>query len=157
MGRALAGGRPRPVPRGGRGVVQGRRVGNARRPRRVDAGARRRGAPAQRLGAAPRGARGDRRRARDAVARALAVRGVIEGFYGPPWSHAERLDLIRFCGAHGFTTWVHAPKDDPYHRRRWREGDPEAELAQLAELVAACEQAGVELAYALAPGLDVDY
>jgi hyaluronoglucosaminidase len=87
----------------------------------------------------------------------VRVRGVIEGFYGRPWSHEERLDLIRFCGGHGLTTWVHAPKDDPYHRKRWREPYPEAELAQLAELVAACEQAGVELAYALAPGLDVDY
>ena len=24
----------------------------------------------------------------------MRIRGVIEGFYGPPWSHAERLDLI---------------------------------------------------------------
>ena len=38
--------------------------------------------------------------------------GVIEGFYGPPWTHEERLDFIRFCGEHGFNAWVHAPKDD---------------------------------------------
>jgi hypothetical protein len=85
------------------------------------------------------------------------VGGVIEGFYGPPWSHAARLDLIRFCGAQGLSTWVHAPKDDPYHRARWREPYPEDELARLAELVDSCAQAGVSFAYALAPGLDVDY
>jgi len=82
---------------------------------------------------------------------------VIEGFYGTPWSHAQRLDLIAFCGSHGLNTWAHAPKDDPFHRARWREPYPEAELARLAELAAACGRAGVELAYALAPGLDVDY
>ncbi|MFL5928269.1 MAG: protein O-GlcNAcase [Gaiellaceae bacterium] len=85
------------------------------------------------------------------------IRGVIEGFYGPPWTHEERLDLIAFCGAERFNTWVHAPKDDPYHRARWREPYPEAELAQIAELAAACIDNGLEFAYAIAPGLDVDY
>jgi hyaluronoglucosaminidase len=52
---------------------------------------------------------------------------------------------------------VHAPKDDPYHRARWREPYPEAELEQLAGLVREASRAGVQLAYALAPGLDVCY
>ena len=85
------------------------------------------------------------------------MRGVIEGFYGPPWSHAERLDLIAFCGREGFDTWVHAPKDDPYHRKLWREPYPDAELEQLAELVRAAERSGLDFAYAIAPGLDVCY
>jgi hyaluronoglucosaminidase len=85
------------------------------------------------------------------------IRGVIEGFYGPPWTQAERLDLIRFCGAEGLTTWVHAPKDDPYHRRLWAEPYPDAELGRLGELVAEAAACGVELAYAIAPGLSICY
>jgi hyaluronoglucosaminidase len=85
------------------------------------------------------------------------IRGVIEGFYGPPWTHAERLDLVAFCGVEGLDTWVHAPKDDPYHRKLWREPYPDAQLEQLAELVRACEQHGVDFAYAIAPGLDICY
>ena len=87
----------------------------------------------------------------------MRIRGVIEGFYGPPWSHAERLDLLAFCGREGLTTWVHAPKDDPWHRRLWREPYLQPELERLAELVAAGEEHGVELAYALAPGLSICY
>jgi hyaluronoglucosaminidase len=87
----------------------------------------------------------------------MDVRGMIEGFYGPPWSHAERLDMIAFCGAVGLDTWVHAPKDDPYHRERWREPYPEAELARLADLVAHAVRHGVRFVYAIAPGLDVCY
>jgi hyaluronoglucosaminidase len=83
------------------------------------------------------------------------VRGVIEGFYGAPWTHEERLDLIRFCGAHGLNTWVHAPKDDPYHRKRWRQPYPEPELERFAELVREAERNGVEFAYAIAPGLSI--
>jgi len=83
------------------------------------------------------------------------VRGVIEGFYGPPWSHEERLDMIRFCGTHGLSTWVHAPKDDPYHRRPWREPYPDDELERLGELVLEAQRTGVDFAYAIAPGLSI--
>jgi hyaluronoglucosaminidase len=85
----------------------------------------------------------------------MKVNGVIEGFYGPPWTHEERLDLIRFCGAHGLDTWVHAPKDDPYHRARWREPYPEAELEQLAALAHEADGHGIDFVYAIAPGLSI--
>ena len=87
----------------------------------------------------------------------MRIRGVVEGFYGPPWTHAERLDLLAFCGREGLTTWVHAPKDDPWHRRLWREPYPEPELERLAELVATAARGGVDFAYALAPGLSICY
>jgi hyaluronoglucosaminidase len=82
---------------------------------------------------------------------------VIEGFYGPPWSQGQRLDLIRFCGIHGLNTWVHAPKDDPYHRKLWRDLYPDADLQNLADLVQEAERNGVEFVYAIAPGLDICY
>jgi hyaluronoglucosaminidase len=82
---------------------------------------------------------------------------MIEGFYGPPWTQAERLDMIAFCGAVGLDTWAYAPKDDPYHRDRWREPYPEAELERLADLVAHAGRHRVRFAYAIAPGLDVCY
>jgi hyaluronoglucosaminidase len=50
---------------------------------------------------------------------------------------------------------VHAPKDDPYHRRLWREPYPEPELERIAELVREAERSRVELAYAIAPGLSI--
>jgi hyaluronoglucosaminidase len=85
------------------------------------------------------------------------VRGVIEGFHGPPWSHEERLDLVGFCARHDLNTWVHAPKDDPYHRAKWREPYPDDELARLGELVTLCHKVGVDFAYAIAPGMDICY
>ena len=87
----------------------------------------------------------------------MRISGVIEGFYGTPWTHEQRLELIGFSAEKGFNTWVHAPKDDPYHRKLWREPYPEQELAQLGELVTACNVHGIEFAYAIAPGLDLCY
>ena len=48
-------------------------------------------------------------------------RGVIEGFYGNPWSHKDRLRQFDFYGQYKMNTYVFGPKDDPYHRARWRE------------------------------------
>lgn len=87
----------------------------------------------------------------------MRVRGLIEGFYGPPWSHEERLDLLRFAAREGFNLWVHAPKDDPHHRRLWREPYPDEDRARIAELAAEAARLGVGFAYAIAPGLDLCY
>ncbi len=85
------------------------------------------------------------------------IKGMIEGFYGTPWTHEERLDLIGFCGDVRLNTWVHAPKDDPYHRKLWRDPYPDEELARLGELAAAARGCGVDFAYAIAPGLSIRY
>ena len=54
----------------------------------------------------------------------LPVRGVIEGFYGPPYTFDQRRDLFRFLAEADLNTYVYAPKLDPYHRDRWREPYP---------------------------------
>ncbi len=87
----------------------------------------------------------------------FAHAGVIEGFYGTPWSHVDRLDLLRFMGRVGLNTYVYAPKDDPYHRERWREPYPRAEAARLRELVDSARAAGVSLWYAVSPGGSIVY
>ena len=50
---------------------------------------------------------------------AFAERGIVEGFYGRPWTHEQRLDMIRFIGERGMNRFVYAPKDDPLMRREW--------------------------------------
>ena len=52
----------------------------------------------------------------DSTSSPFAIRGVIEGFYGAPWSHEQRLDLIDFLGERGMNTFVYSPKDDPLVR-----------------------------------------
>ena len=61
--------------------------------------------------------------------RPFPVRGVIEGFYGAPWTHAARLDAVAFLAERGMNAYVYAPKDDPRHRTRWREPYDEQEAA----------------------------
>jgi hyaluronoglucosaminidase len=87
----------------------------------------------------------------------FAIRGVIEGFYGRPWSHEQRLELIAFIGDRGMNRYVYAPKDDPYLRRAWDRPYSGTALARLGELVAAGASGGAELMYCLSPGLSIRY
>jgi hyaluronoglucosaminidase len=87
----------------------------------------------------------------------LPLRGTIEGFYGTPWTHADRLEHLRFSARHKLNAYVYAPKDDPFHRERWREPYPEEELARLAELVAEAAARHVRFVFALSPGLSMVY
>lgn len=63
------------------------------------------------------------------------IRGFIEGYYGIPWSNEDRMSLMEFGGEFKMTSYVFAPKDDPYHTSKWRELYPEAEIAAIAEMV----------------------
>ncbi|MEU9910806.1 beta-N-acetylglucosaminidase domain-containing protein [Streptomyces sp. NPDC051001] len=86
-----------------------------------------------------------------------ALRGVVEGFYGAPWTHAERLSQLDFYGRTKQNVYVYSPKDDPYLRDRWRDEYPTAELARLEELVDRAAANHVRFTYALSPGLSVCY
>ncbi|SEE18488.1 hyaluronoglucosaminidase [Streptomyces sp. 2224.1] len=88
---------------------------------------------------------------------ATPLRGVIEGFYGTPWSHEARLDQLDFYGEHKMNIYVYSPKDDPYLRAKWRDPYPADRLAQLKELVDRAHERHVEFTYALSPGLSVCY
>ena len=64
------------------------------------------------------------------------IRGFIEGYYGIPWSNEDRMSLMKFGGDFKMTSYVFAPKDDPYHTSKWREEYPAEEIAEIKKMVA---------------------
>lgn len=88
---------------------------------------------------------------------ALSVRGVVEGFYGPAWTYREALDVLDFSARVKFNEYLYAPKNDPFHRDRWREPYPDERAAELGNLAAAARQRHIRFTYALAPGLSICY
>lgn len=87
----------------------------------------------------------------------FAIRGIIEGFYGRPWSHSDRLNMINFLGQQEMNTYVYAPKDDPYHRYDWRTLYPADHIKDFSELISAGNKVGVSIVWALSPGLSLVY
>jgi hypothetical protein len=84
-------------------------------------------------------------------------RGVVEGFYGVPWTHQDRIDILRFEAAHGMNVYYYAPKNDPYHRTLWREAYPPEDLKGLGELVNVAHRNFVDFCFAISPGLTMAY
>lgn len=88
----------------------------------------------------------------------LPWRGVVEGFYGEPWSHQVRLSLIDYYGKNKMNTYLYGPKDDPYHSSpKWREPYPEKEAKNISELVQACRRNRVDFVWAIHPGQDIKW
>src|SRR5213594_3231067 len=83
--------------------------------------------------------------------------GVVEGFYGRPWSDAQRRLLFAWMKSWGMNTYLYAPKDDLKHRLFWREPYSESEAAELKELIRECRSKGLRFIYAIGPGLDLSY
>lgn len=87
----------------------------------------------------------------------VADRGVVEGFYGNPWSHTDRLRQFEFYGANKMNVYIYGPKDDPYHRGQWRINYPAAQANKLRELVDAAHKNKVQFVWAVHPGNDIKW
>jgi hyaluronoglucosaminidase len=86
---------------------------------------------------------------------AMPIRGTIEGFYGAPWSMADRTKHLDFLATVKANTYVYSPKDDPYARDRWREAYPAATLKALGTLATTARRNHVDFVYAVSPGPSV--
>ncbi|PTX18061.1 hyaluronoglucosaminidase [Pontibacter mucosus] len=88
----------------------------------------------------------------------VAYRGTVEGFYGEPWSHQDRLEQLRFYGKLKLNTYIYGPKDDPYHSSpNWRKPYPEQEAQQLKEVVQEAKRNKVDFVWAIHPGKDIQW
>lgn len=77
--------------------------------------------------------------------------GVIEGFYGKPWTWEEREETMRFLATHGYRFYIYAPKADPYLRRKWQEDHPAEIATRLSALSGACKNARVRFGAGISP------
>ena len=84
-----------------------------------------------------------------------AVRGVIEGFYGNPWSFEARCLQFEFYGRNKMNIYIYGPKDDVYHRSQCYDPYPEAEAAHMASLVSTATANKVEFIWAMHPGNNI--
>lgn len=87
----------------------------------------------------------------------MSVRGSIEGFYGTPWSHEDRLNQIEFYGDQKLNTYIYAPKDDVYHRNKWRDPYPETEMKRMKDLIGTSKKNKVDFVFSLSPGIDIRF
>lgn len=83
--------------------------------------------------------------------------GIIEGFYGAPWTPDERRMVLDWMRDWGLNTYFYGPKDDLKQRLLWRDLYSEEECRTLKELIDDCAERKIQFIYALSPGLDIEF
>ena len=87
----------------------------------------------------------------------FSVRGVVEGFYGKPWTHQQKLKGIEFFADCNMNTYFLAPKDDPLQRFNWRSPFTSEYLKKTQELIERGKEHGIDFVLCVSPGLSVEY
>lgn len=88
----------------------------------------------------------------------VPYRGTVEGFYGQPWSHRDRISQLNFYGVNKLNTYIYGPKDDPFHSSpNWRKPYPAQEAEQIKELVKTAKANKVDFVWAIHPGQDIKW
>jgi hyaluronoglucosaminidase len=77
--------------------------------------------------------------------------GLIEGYYGRPWTWEEREGQADFLKRHGYGFYLYAPKADAFLRKRWREPWPEQTQSALERFAARCRGLGLRFGVGLSP------
>lgn len=86
-----------------------------------------------------------------AIAQDEKLLGYGEGFYGRPHSWEDRYHIVEVLASEGLNAYVYAPKNDPYHRDRWRDPYPEEQLANFRQLKEKAESQGVSFCFCISP------
>ncbi len=82
---------------------------------------------------------------------ALPELGIVEGFFGPRWSWAERRAVVERLAPAGYRFYHYAPKGDAHLRRDWRTPHPEAEAREIADFATFCRAGGMRFGVGLTP------
>jgi len=90
-------------------------------------------------------------------------RGIVEGYYGYPYSVSVKKDLMRFMMRYKMNTYLYGAKSDPYHSESWKAAYPTSITAtqekngwltqdMIKEIAAESQETKVNFIWAIHPG-----
>lgn len=88
----------------------------------------------------------------------LPYRGVVEGYYGIPWTVEGRKAQFEFYGRNKLNTFIYAPKDDPYHHGGGcYQPYPPDKAREIKDMVAHARKYHVKFFWAIHPANTVNW
>jgi hypothetical protein len=79
--------------------------------------------------------------------------GIIEGFYGQPWSHGHRQYLLHRLRKWNLDSYFYAPKFDLYHRLHWQLPYPPEQIENFRDLAEIATKNNIRFIFSISPGL----
>ena len=77
--------------------------------------------------------------------------GIIEGFYGKPWSWEDRESCLSFLSENGYGLYIYAPKSDPFLREEWQRDWPQESYDKLLAFSEAVSDRKLRFGVGLSP------
>lgn len=77
--------------------------------------------------------------------------GTIEGFFGRPWSHVDRLSHCDFLKQKGYNFYIYAPKSDQHLRSLWLQDWTDSEWLNLKNLSNHCKNINLDFGVGFTP------
>jgi len=77
--------------------------------------------------------------------------GMVEGYYGKPFSSLQRDILMRNLSHLDEPVYLYAPKNDPYHRIRWREKYSGSAWKDIEHAIESAAENGVRFFFGISP------
>lgn len=77
--------------------------------------------------------------------------GIIEGFFGVPWSWDCRMAYADFLAQRGFSFYIYAPKSDKYLRKSWQLDWPADEKRRLIKVRETYRNRRIDFGIGLSP------
>lgn len=77
--------------------------------------------------------------------------GLIEGFYGSPWTWKNRFEIVDFLRRFKFGNYIYAPKSDSKLREKWEELWTDTEFEQIKDFREKCRSSEIEFGIGLSP------
>lgn len=77
--------------------------------------------------------------------------GIIEGYFGTPWSMSARLNYASFLSESGFSFFIYAPKNDPHLRKKWSESWSDDYTDSLCNLADRFHHHGIDFGIGFTP------
>ncbi len=77
--------------------------------------------------------------------------GIVEGFFGPTWSHEARVSFASFLKTYGGDFYIYAPKRDANLRKAWRDVWSDTYIQELKNLRDSFQQKSLKFGVAFSP------
>ena len=82
--------------------------------------------------------------------------GYIEGYYGIQLSWKERDSIISKLKETCCNTYFYCPKEDPYHRIKWKEDYPISWIEDFKKFKLNADNAGIDIIFGISPGASLE-
>ena len=84
------------------------------------------------------------------------ITGYIEGYYGVELSWKERDSIISKLHQVGCNSYFYCPKEDPYHRVKWKDDYPIDWIEDFKKFKSNADSAGIDIIFGISPGASLE-